>query len=494
MWAVWFGKILVANRGEIAVRVMRTARELGIATVAVYSSADEDALHVRLADEAVFLGPAEPQHSYLDIERIVEAALETGAEAVHPGYGFLSQNPVFAERLEEEGIVFIGPPPRVQRLVGDKLGARKFFSSKGVPVVPGTFEPVDASDAASVAEEIGFPVMVKPVAGGGGIGMFTAGSVEELEESLRKAADLAGRAFGSVEVYVERYFPRAKHIEVQIIADGHGGVAHLYERECSVQRRFQKVIEEAPSPSISREERERLLSYAVKAAESSGYVNAGTFEFLFDVEERRFYLLEVNSRIQVEHPITELTTGVDIVEEQIRVAAGERLSFKPGSVERRGHAVEARIYAEDPSAGFIPSPGRIEELHEPAGPWIRVDSGVYEGYTVPEYYDPMLMKVIAWGPTRGAAVARLSRALSELHIAGVRTNKYLLLRVLRHEAFRDASYTTRFLDEHPELYRELRVEDEPRRPRRETPETRGGGEVQSVNAWRAAARISAADS
>ncbi len=490
---MWFKRILVANRGEIAVRVIRTARELGIEAVAVYSSADEDALHVRLADHAVLLGPAEPQHSYLDIERIVEAAVETGAEAVHPGYGFLSQNPLFAQRLEEEGIVFIGPPPDVQRLVGDKLGARRFFSARGVPVVPGTLEPVSAGDAASIAEEIGFPVMVKPVAGGGGIGMFTASSVEELEESLRKAAELAGRAFGSVEVYVERYFPRAKHIEVQIIADRHGTVAHLYERECSVQRRFQKVIEEAPSPSITGEERERLLGYAVKAAESCGYVNAGTFEFLFDVEERRFYLLEVNSRIQVEHPITEATTGVDIVEEQIRVAAGERLGFKPGGVERRGHAIEARIYAEDPSTGFIPSPGRIEELHEPAGPWIRVDSGVYEGYTVPEHYDPMLMKVIAWGPSREAAARRLARALSELHIAGVKTNKHLLLRVLRHPAFLDASYTTRFLDQHPELYSGLQVEDKPRRPKpREQP--RSPKPAGGVHAWRAAARISSADS
>jgi len=486
-----FRRILVANRGEIAVRVIRTARELGIEAVAVYSSADEDSLHVRLADRAVHIGPAEPSQSYLDVEAIVAAALDTGSEAVHPGYGFLSQNPVLAERLEEEGIVFIGPPPRVQRLVGDKLGARRFFASQGVPVVPGTFEPVSAGDAASVAEEIGFPVMVKPVAGGGGIGMFTASSPKELEDRVKKAAELAGRAFGSVEVYVERYFPRAKHIEVQILADKHGSVAHLYERECSVQRRFQKVIEEAPSPTITPEERERLLGYAVKAAESCGYVNAGTFEFLFDVEERRFYLLEVNSRIQVEHPITEATTGVDIVEEQIRIAAGERLGFREPP-PRRGHAVEARIYAEDPSAGFIPSPGPIEELHEPSGPWVRVDSGVYEGYTVPPHYDPMLMKVIAWGPTREKAVKRLRRALSELHIAGVKTNKYLLLRVLEHPAFLDASYTTKFLDEHPELYRDLPVEDKPRKPRRpeKTVEQPGG----APNAWRAAARISAADS
>ncbi|RLE60463.1 MAG: acetyl-CoA carboxylase biotin carboxylase subunit [Thermoprotei archaeon] len=489
MSEIGFKKILVANRNEIAVRIIRTLKELGITSVAIYSDADEDALHVRLADEKYYLGPPEPAHSYLDIDRIVEIAVEAGVDAVHPGYGFLSQNPMFAEKLEEKGIIFIGPPPSVQRLVGDKLGARRFFHSHGVPVVPGTFKPVSIKDAESIAEEIGFPVMVKPVAGGGGIGMFIAHNVQELRDRIERARKLASKAFGSIEVYIERYFPRAKHIEVQILGDKYGNIVHLFERECSVQRRFQKVIEESPSPSITEEERERLLGYGVLAAKSSGYVNAGTFEFLFDVNERKFYLLEVNSRIQVEHPVTEMITGIDIVEEQIRIADGKELSFKQEEVSRRGHAIEARLYAEDPVNNFIPSPGKIKVLREPSGPWIRVDSGVYSGYVVPEHYDPLLMKVISWGSTRIQAIRRLRRALNELIVSGVKTNKFLLLRILEHKEFIEGKYTTRFLDDKREIYTDLKSEDivEEREERKE-PEKAPRREGVA-NAWRAAARL-----
>ncbi|RLG46411.1 MAG: acetyl-CoA carboxylase biotin carboxylase subunit, partial [Thermoproteota archaeon] len=417
-----FNKVLIANRGEIAVRVIRAARELGIRTVAIYSEADRDSLHVKMADEAFCVGPPEPSRSYLNVERIVDVAERSGCEAVHPGYGFLAEDPRFPEALREAGITFVGPPASVQRLVGHKLDARRFFRSVGVPVVPGTFDPVTPEEAPEVAEEIGYPVLVKPVGGGGGIGMMVARGPEELEACVRKASELASSAFGTGEVYLERYFEVVRHIEVQVLADSRGHVVHLYERECSVQRRFQKIVEETPSPALDEELVERVTGYAVKAAASVGYVNAGTFEFLFDPTERRFYLLEVNSRIQVEHPITEAVTGVDIVKEQFMIAAGEPLGFGQEEVVRRGHAFEARVYAEDPSAGFAPSPGRITELREPAGPWVRVDSGVYQGYEVPPYYDPLLFKVVVWGRTREEARVRMLRALMETRVAGIRAN------------------------------------------------------------------------
>lgn len=442
-----FRKILIANRGEIAVRVARSAKALGITTVAVYSSADEKSLHAMVADESVWIGGADPEESYLNIDAIIYAAKKTGAEAVHPGYGFLSQRADFAERLKEEGIVFIGPPPNVQRLVGDKLGARRFFANAGVPVVPGTYSAVNIREAISVAEELGFPVIVKPAGGGGGIGMKIASNEEELTKSLKEASELAGKTFGKFEVYLEKYLPKARHIEVQILGDGKGKVFHLFERECSVQRRFQKLIEEAPSPALSPELRERLLSMALKAADACRYVNAGTFEFLFDPTSANFYLLEVNSRIQVEHPVTEMITGVDIVREQIYIAAGEGVSFKQEDIKIRGSAMEARVYAEDPLNNFAPSPGRLSVYREPSGPWIRVDSGYYEGAEVPFYYDPLLMKITSWGITREEARRRLALAIEETMIEGVSTNMVLLHAVLNNRGFVSGDYSTRILEE-----------------------------------------------
>lgn len=486
---VYFDKILVANRGEIAVRIIRTARDLGIKTVAIYSDADSDALHVKLADEKFRVGPPEPKLSYLNMDAIIRAALERGAEAVHPGYGFLSQNAAFAEKVIESGLTWVGPPPSILRLAGDKLAARRFFSSRGIPVVPGTFEPVSLDDAPSVAEEVGYPVIVKPAGGGGGIGMFVARSAAELKESIERASKLASSAFARGEVYVERYMPRVKHIEVQILGDTHGKVLHLYERECSVQRRFQKVVEEAPSPSITPEEREKVLAFAVKAAENLGYVNAGTFEFIFDLDERAFYLLEVNTRIQVEHPVTEMITGVDIVELQLAVAAGEHLPSELSELEPRGHAIEARVYAEDPANNFAPSPGQISSLHIPSGPWIRVDTGVYEGFRISEHYDPLMMKVIAWGSSREAARRRLDRALEELRISGVKTNRLFLLNIIRHEEFISGTYTTRF-SEREELYRGL-AEESPSEGVERKVAQKEAGETQRVSYWRLLARAHA---
>jgi len=439
-----FNKILVANRGEIAVRVIRTARDLGIKTVAIYSQADAKALHVLMADEAYKVGGPEPADSYLNIERIVQAALISGAEAVHPGYGFLAQNAHFTRRVEEEGLVFIGPPARIQELVGDKLGARRFFSNAGVPVVPGTFEEVEEKDAEAVAEELGYPVIVKPAGGGGGIGMRIAWSGEELRQAIRAAAQLAESAFKSGRVYIEKYFPRARHIEVQVLGERNGRVVHLFERECSVQRRFQKVVEEAPSPALDSDLRRRLLELALKAARACNYVNAGTFEFLYVPQNGSFYLLELNSRIQVEHPVTELVTGVDIVREQIFIAATGSATVRQASLN--GHAIEARVYAEDPAQGFVPCPGVLTRYKEPSGPWVRVDGGYYEGAEVPANYDPLLMKVVCWGATRGEAVARLRRALRETVIAGVKTNVGLLCLILSTDSFLTGAYDTTIIE------------------------------------------------
>lgn len=484
-----FDKILVANRGEIAVRIIRTAKAMGIKTVAVYSDADSRALHTLLADEAVWVGGSDPSESYLNAEAIISAAKKTGAEAIHPGYGFLSQRADFVERVEEEGIVFIGPPASTQRLVGDKLGARRFFQFAGVPVVPGTLEAVGARDAASVAEELGYPVIVKPASGGGGIGMRVVWNEEELSKALRDASELAGKAFGRVEVYLEKFLPKARHIEVQILGDGKGGTLHLFERECSVQRRFQKVVEEAPSPALTWELRRQLLSIAVKAAKACNYVNAGTFEFLFDPEGRSFYLLEVNSRIQVEHPITEMITGVDIVREQILIAGGWGTSFKQEDVAIHGHSMEARVYAEDPLNSFAPSPGKITLYREPTGPWIRVDSGYYAGSEIPLYYDPLIMKVVSWGCTRDESRRRLAAALDELVIKGVSTNVALLRLVLNDEAFVRGSYNTRILEERGLLQR---LEGYPMK-QLALPEERKEARVQRAPAgadlWKLASRI-----
>lgn len=442
-----FRKILIANRGEIAVRIIRAAKEEGIKTVAVYSDADRNSLHRLLADESVWIGDPHPRYSYLDIEKIVNAVKKTGAEAVHPGYGFLAENPHFVERLEEEGITFIGPPSQVQRLVGDKLGARKKVSEVGVPIAPGTLSPVSVDDAAEIADKIGYPLIVKPAGGGGGIGMAIVYDEKELLETVERASKLAKSTFANPEVYIERYFPKARHIEVQILADTHGKVVHLYERECSVQRRFQKLIEESPSPALDEEGRDRITSLAVKVAKAVGYVNAGTIEFLYIPDLNEFYFLEVNSRIQVEHPVTEMVTGIDIVKEQFRIAAGEELSISQNEIEQKGHAFEARIYAEDPLRNFIPSPGVITNYLPPSGPGVRVDSGIYPGYEIPSFYDPLILKLIVWGKDRLEAIKRMRRALQETVIEGVATNVAFHKVVFRDEAFNKGIITTNFIRE-----------------------------------------------
>ncbi|MBI5501418.1 MAG: acetyl-CoA carboxylase biotin carboxylase subunit [Deltaproteobacteria bacterium] len=442
-----FTKVLVANRGEIAVRVLRTLREMGIASVAVYSDADRDALHVQLADEAVPLGDPRPSTSYLDMDKLVAAARSTGAQAVHPGYGFLSENAAFARRVAAAGLVFVGPPADALARVGDKTEARRTAAAAGVPLIPGMDAPeADPDKLAAAADRIGYPVLVKAAAGGGGKGMRVAATPAELRAAAQAAASEAATAFADGSVYLERYLDRPRHVEFQILADAQGHVVHLFERECSVQRRHQKVLEETPSPAVDDELRERMGRAAVAAARAAGYVNAGTVEFL--LHGREFHFLEVNARIQVEHPVTELVTGLDLVRLQLEIAAGAPLPFSQEQVTRRGHAIEARIYAEDPRRGFAPSPGRILLVRHPEGPGVRCDSGVYSGCDVPVYYDPILAKVAAHGPTREAAVARLARALEELVVLGVDTPAEFLLDVLRSPPFAEGRTHTRFLEEH----------------------------------------------
>ena len=442
-----FRKILVANRGEIAVRVLRTVREMGIRGVAVHSDADRGAPHLAAADEAVSLGDPEPARSYLDGAKIIEAARRTGAEAIHPGYGFLSESPAFARAVRDAGLVFVGPPPEAMALLGNKLSARRLLSARGIPVIPGMVEgEADPARLAERAEEIGYPVMLKAAAGGGGKGMRMVRGREELAEAARRGASEALAAFGDGSVYLEKVLDRPRHVEFQILADAQGGVVHLGERECSVQRRHQKILEETPSPALHPELRRRMGETAVAVARAAGYVNAGTVEFLLDGD--RFHFLEVNARLQVEHPITEMVTGLDLVRCQIEVAAGMPLSFRQEEVVARGHAIECRLYAEDPANGFLPSPGRIELLREPRGPGIRFDGGIESGCEVPVHYDPILAKVVAHGPTRDAAVARMVRALEECVIVGVATPIELLLDVLRSEPFRAGRTHTRFLEDH----------------------------------------------
>jgi len=441
-----FRKILVANRGEIAVRVIRACRELGIATVAVYSEADREALHVMMADEAVCIGPPAPAESYLVIDTIVAAAIARGAEAVHPGYGFLSERPAFAEACAAAGLTFIGPPPAAIRAMGDKVAARRTAIGAQVPVVPGTESPVrDDADAARVAERVGYPVMIKAAMGGGGKGMRLVRAAAELPGALRAARSEAGSAFGDASVYIERYVEEPRHIEIQVLADGHGNVVHLGERECSIQRRHQKLVEECPSPFATPELRSRMGEAACRLASAVGYVNAGTVEFLVDTEGR-FYFLEMNTRLQVEHPVTELVTGRDLVKEQLRIAAGEKLGFSQDDVRWSGWAIECRINAEDPFAGFLPSPGQIRSLRSPGGPSVREDSGVYAGYTIPRYYDTLMAKLIVWGPDRETAVARMRRALSEYHVAGVRTTIPVLEHIMEHPDFVAGRLSTAFID------------------------------------------------
>jgi acetyl-CoA carboxylase, biotin carboxylase subunit len=441
-----FGKVLIANRGEIAVRVIRACRELGIGTVAVFSEADRESLHVLMADEAVCIGPPAPAESYLAIDRIVAAACARGAEAVHPGYGFLAENAAFAEACATAQLVFIGPPPAAIRAMGDKVAARRTAKRLGVPVVPGTESPVtDDAEAARVAAEVGYPLMIKAAMGGGGKGMRLVRAAGELAGALRAARSEAGGAFGDTSVYIERYVQEPRHVEIQVLADTHGSVVHLGERECSIQRRHQKLVEESPSPGLTAEMRARMGEAACRLAAAVGYVNAGTVEFLVD-RRREFYFLEMNTRLQVEHPVTELVTGRDLVKEQLRIAAGEKLGYGQDEVTWRGWAIECRINAEDPTEGFVPSPGRIEDLRVPAGPGVRDDSGVYAGATVSRFYDTLMAKVIVWGPDRDAALARMRRALAEYRITGVRSTIPVLERIMADPEFTAGRLHTGFME------------------------------------------------
>jgi len=444
-----FTKVLIANRGEIAVRVIRACREMGIATVAVFSEADREALHVLQADLAVPLGPAPAAQSYLDQGKIIAAARATGAQAIHPGYGFLAENATFAEACAASGLVFIGPPPAAVRAMGDKMAARRVAAKVGVPMVPGTSEPLaDGAEAARVAAEIGYPVMIKAAMGGGGKGMRLVHAYGELEGALRAARSEAGSAFGDATIYIERYIAEPRHIEVQVLVDAHGAVVHLGERECSIQRRHQKLVEESPSPLVDAGMRRRMGEAACRLAAAVGYVNAGTVEFLVD-RDRNFYFLEMNTRLQVEHPVTEFVTGRDLVREQIRIAAGEKLGYAQADIVFKGHAIECRINAEDPDANFMPSPGKILGLRAPGGPWVRDDSGVYEGYTVPRYYDTLLAKLIVWAPDREGAIARMDRALAEYHVSGVRTTLPVLRRIIQHPDFAAGRLDTHFMERLP---------------------------------------------
>ena len=444
-------KILVANRGEIAVRVIRACRDMGLSTVAVYSSRDRTGRHVRMADEACAIGPGAPSESYLNIDRLIEAARVTGADAVHPGYGFLAENPRFASACGEAGLTFIGPTPGAMTLMGSKTEARRAAIAAGVPVVPGTEQPFDAqvSDGAigAAADRIGYPLLIKAVAGGGGKGMRTVAGPDDLASAIRAARSESGSAFGDSAIYLERRLVRPRHIEVQLLADHSGTVVPFVERECSIQRRHQKVIEETPSPFVTPELRSHLTTAAAAVARSVGYTGAGTIEFLVG-DDRQFWFLEMNTRLQVEHPITEMVTGVDLVEWQIRIARGDVLDLDPGVAGTpRGHAIECRIYAEDPDLGFMPSPGHIVALRPAAGPWVRDDGGAESGTDVPIEYDPLISKLSAWGPDRDRATARMLRALREHEVLGIKSTVPFFRWMLAQPAFHAAEFHTEYLDE-----------------------------------------------
>ncbi|MBW2095496.1 MAG: acetyl-CoA carboxylase biotin carboxylase subunit [Deltaproteobacteria bacterium] len=443
-----FKKILVANRGEIAVRIIRTCKEMGIRTVAVYSDTDAPALHVLEADEALNIGPPEPSASYLNIQKIMQAAKETSAEAVHPGYGFLAENPDFAALVESAGLSFIGPPSPVIRNLGDKTKARNIMQAAGVPVIPGTMEATtDTETLCAQAEGMEYPILIKAAAGGGGKGMRTVDDPKDMQEACISAISEAEKAFGNGAVYLEKYLLNPRHIEFQILADQQGHAVHLFERECSIQRRHQKIIEETPSPVLTPLLRESMAKAALSAAAASGYVNAGTVEFLFEPPDR-FYFLEVNTRLQVEHPITEMTTGLDLVRHQIKIAAGNPLPFAQADVITRGHAMECRIYAEDPGAQFFPCPGPVLFYQEPQGPGIRVDGGIYQGFQVPVEYDPILSKLIVWAEDRETAINRMIRALQKYPILGIRTTVPFLLDVIQSEPFKNGKTDTGFIPKH----------------------------------------------
>lgn len=447
-----FSKVLVANRGEIAVRILQTLQAMGIATAAVYGDPDANSPHVALADEAHALGGSSADETYLDRRKIIEVAIKCGAEAMHPGYGFLAENPAFSRECAEAGLVFIGPSPETIELLGDKIRSKEAAVHAGVPVVPssplwtpGVFQPQ------ALLSEIGFPLLVKAAAGGGGRGMRIVQRPEDLEQALVSASREAASAFGDGRVFLEKYIPAARHVEFQVLADSAGNTVHLLERECSVQRRYQKVIEETPSPALDPDLRDAMGKAAVAMAESAGYTNAGTVEFLVDAQTGEFYFLEMNARIQVEHPITEETLKLDMVEWQVRIAAGEPVTLSQDEVQPSGHALECRIYAEDPYGNFAPATGRLLTWRPPSGMGIRLDSGVAEGLEITAYYDSMLAKLVAWGPDRQAAMGRMSRALESFPVVGVTTNIPFLIRAIANPDFRSGDYDTGFIDKHPEL-------------------------------------------
>jgi acetyl-CoA carboxylase biotin carboxylase subunit len=441
-----FRKLLIANRGEIAVRVIRACREMGISPISVYSDVDALALHVRMADAAYPIGPAPAAESYLRIDKILEAARQSGAEAVHPGYGFLAENADFAQACIDAGLVFVGPPPRAMRDLGLKTEARKLMAAAGVPVVPGTLEPLkDIDEVRRAAAEVGFPVALKAVAGGGGKGLRMVAEPAQLEASFRQAMSEAGAAFGDASVYLERAIQRPRHVEVQILADQHGECVWLGERDCSIQRRHQKVLEESPSPAVGSELRAQMGEVAVRAAKAAGYTNAGTVEFLL-APDGSFYFLEVNARLQVEHPVTEEVTGIDLVREQIRIACGEPLGFEQSAIKQRGYAIECRIYAEDPAAGFVPSVGRLIGYRPPAGPGVRVDSGVEEEASISVYYDPLIAKLIVHAADRQQGLERMARALREFLILGVKTSIPLHRWLVAHPHVRAGTVDTEWLE------------------------------------------------
>ena len=449
-----FKKVLIANRGEIALRVIRACKELGLETVAVYSEADRESLHVRFADDDVCIGRAPSRDSYLNIPRLIAAAEITGADAIHPGYGFLAENAEFAEKVGASNIAFIGPTPDQIRQMGDKAAARKLAQEQGVPTVPGSPGPVESlEEGQKVAEDLEFPVIIKAAAGGGGKGMRVANDVDQFTQSFTLAKQEALAAFNSDEVYIEKYLARPRHIEIQIMGDTHGKVMHLCERDCSVQRRHQKLVEEAPSPAVDQTLRQDIGDAAVKLAEAIRYVGAGTIEFLLDADGS-FYFMEMNTRIQVEHPVTEMCTNFDLVKEQITIAAGAPLSFVMNGHRLRGHAIECRVNAEDPSRNFQPSPGLITAYHPPGGPGVRVDTHIYAGYTVPPYYDSLLAKVIVHGNTRAEALARMRQALDSFIIEGVTTTIPFLGRVMRHPDFVAGKIDTKFLEREPHLLKD----------------------------------------
>ncbi|WP_420319307.1 acetyl-CoA carboxylase biotin carboxylase subunit [Ekhidna sp.] len=441
-------KILVANRGEIAIRVMRSAKELGIKTVAVYSEADKLLPHASYADEAVNIGPAAASESYLVHDKIIDACKQTGADAIHPGYGFLSENAAFAERVEKEGLIFIGPSPEAIRIMGDKLTSKQTVQKFNVPLVPGMDEPInDVEKAKKVANEIGYPVMIKASAGGGGKGMRIVNDPKDFEEQMDRAMSEARNSFGNDEVFIEKFISSPKHIEVQILGDQHGNIVHLFERECSIQRRHQKVVEEAPSALLTPERRKQIGEAAVNVAKSCSYYGAGTVEFIAD-ENLDFYFLEMNTRLQVEHPVTELITGVDLVKEQIAIANGEKISFSQDDLTIKGHSLEVRVYAEDPENNFLPDTGKLKTYIRPQGAGVRVDDGYEQGQEVSIYYDPMIAKLITYGKDRTEAIDRMRRAIAEYQITGVKTTLTFCDYVLGHEEFIDGSFTTKFVESH----------------------------------------------